>query len=174
MLKLPYWILTFLNKKWWLLFKIKKKFPDGTSLRQGWIFRVPSGRIELHRLINMKFSIFFCLLKGIKTEKSNPPSDSEDENGNETKKPSPPPTPLQKIVKSPPSTKQNSKIPSIKCINYIFFFFRKVSQQKNQIRPQIARTRMETKLKSHAHLLRHPKKSWNRRRRQNETAKFRQ
>ena len=117
---------------------------------------------------------FFCLLKGITTEKPNPPSDSKDENGNETKKPSPPRTPLQKIVKSPPSTKQNSKIPSIKCINYIFFFFRKVSQQKNQIRPQIARTRMETKLKSHAHLLRHPKKSWNRRRRQNETAKFRQ
>ena len=59
-------------------------------------------------------------------------------------------------------------------IIYIFFSFRKVSQQRNQIRPQIARTRMETKLKSHAHLLRHPKKSWNRRRRQNETAKFRQ
>ena len=68
---------------------------------------------------------FFCLLKGITTEKPNPPSDSKDENGNETKKPSPPPTPLQKIVKSPPSTKQNSKIPSIKCINYIFFFLSK-------------------------------------------------
>lgn len=53
-------------------------------------------------------------LKGITTEKPDPPSDSEDEDGNETKKPRPPPPPPQKIVKSPPSTKRNSKIPSIK------------------------------------------------------------
>lgn len=53
-------------------------------------------------------------LKGITTDKPDPPSDSEDEDGNETKKPRPPPPPPQKIVKSPPSTKRNSKIPSIK------------------------------------------------------------
>ena len=58
--------------------------------------------------------IFFLLSKGITTEKPDPPSDSEDEDGNETKKPRPPPPPPQKIVKSPPSTKRNSKIPSIK------------------------------------------------------------
>ena len=29
------WLL--FNKNWWLLFKAKKKFPDGTSLRLGWI-----------------------------------------------------------------------------------------------------------------------------------------
>ena len=31
-----FWLF-FLTKKWWLLFKAKKKFPDGTSLRPGWI-----------------------------------------------------------------------------------------------------------------------------------------
>ena len=56
----------------------------------------------------------FLFSKGITTEKPDPPSDSEDEDGNETKKPRPPPPPPQKIVKSPPSTKRNSKIPSIK------------------------------------------------------------
>ena len=32
---IEFWL--FFNKKWWLLFKAKKKFPDGTSLRPGWI-----------------------------------------------------------------------------------------------------------------------------------------
>ena len=37
LLKLPYQILTFLNKKWWLLFKAKNKFPDGRRPRPGWL-----------------------------------------------------------------------------------------------------------------------------------------
>ena len=50
-------------------------------------------------------------LKGISTEKPDPPSDSEDDEDNKTKKPPPPPPP----VKSPPSKKRNSKKnPSIK------------------------------------------------------------
>jgi len=49
-------------------------------------------------------------LKGITTEKPDPPSDSEDEDENIETKPAPPPP----TVKSPPSTKRNSKIPSIK------------------------------------------------------------
>ena len=50
-------------------------------------------------------------LKGISTEKPDPPSDSEDDDDNKTKKPPPPPPP----VKSPPSKKRNSKKnPSIK------------------------------------------------------------
>jgi len=48
-------------------------------------------------------------LKGITTEKPDPPSDSEDDDDNVIKKPPPPPP-----VKSPPVSKRNSKIPSIK------------------------------------------------------------
>ena len=48
-------------------------------------------------------------LKGITTEKPDPPSDSEDEDDNVIKKPPPPPP-----VKSPPASKRNSKIPSVK------------------------------------------------------------
>ena len=47
-------------------------------------------------------------IKGITTEKPDPPSDSEDDDDNIIKKPPPPPP-----VKSPPS-KRNSKISSIK------------------------------------------------------------
>jgi len=51
-------------------------------------------------------------LKGITTEKPDPPSDSEDEDEDDggTKKKPPPPPP----VKSPPPNKRGSKIPSIK------------------------------------------------------------
>ena len=43
---MPYQILTFLNKKWWLIFKAKKKFSKGTSLRPGRIVPLSLSRID--------------------------------------------------------------------------------------------------------------------------------
>ena len=49
-------------------------------------------------------------LKGITTEKPDPPSDSEDDDEDDgAKKPAPPP-----VKSPPPASKRNSKIPSIK------------------------------------------------------------
>ena len=44
----------FFNKKWWLLFKTKKKFLDGASLRPGWIVRV----VPLQPLCEMQLTYF--------------------------------------------------------------------------------------------------------------------
>ena len=59
-------LLNYFNKKRWLLFKAKNKFPDDTSLRPGWIVPLPGGAflyerpfLSLHVLEKFKSPAFF-------------------------------------------------------------------------------------------------------------------